>query len=387
MPSSYLSLSGFYFFYFALLGIMVPYWTLYLKSFGFEAQVIGMLMATLHASRIFAPYLWGRLADETGQRLRIVRWGAAITWIIFLLVFWQNTAIGIGLVMLGFSFFWNAVLPQFEVITLGYLGERRHRYSQIRLWGSIGFILTVAGIGVVLDQISIQWIPVFMLLTMIGIWLTSLVVTDDGHKEAENSGKAGAEFWKVLNQSQVRAFFLVCFLVQLGHGAYYTFYSVLMVDLGYTRTDIGVLWAVGVIAEVIIFIFMHRMIERWGIRKIMLISLVLCVLRWTLIAWIPDQKWPMVFAQTLHAATFGSLHAVGIALVHHYFSQRSHGQGQAMYSSFGFGLGGASGALVSGFLWDAAGSQWAFGFSALVSLVAIVLALIWIYPEKVQQNN
>ncbi|MFW1676298.1 MFS transporter [Pontibacter sp. JAM-7] len=383
----YLKLSGFYFFYFALLGIMVPYWTLYLKSFGFEAQVIGVLMAILHGSRIFAPYLWGRLADETGQRLKIVRWGAAITWCVFLLIFWQASALGIGLVMLGFSFFWNAVLPQFEVITLGHLGERKHRYSQIRLWGSVGFIITVAGVGVLLDWVSVRWLPWMMLLAMVGIWLSSLWVAEPAQQSVATKGSAGQAFRAVLRQPQVKAFFLICLLVQLGHGAYYTFYSVLMVDLGYTRTEVGALWAIGVIAEVVVFVFMHRMIESWGVRNIMIGSLVLCVVRWLLIALIPDQKLPMLFAQTLHAATFGCLHAVGIALVHQYFSQRSHGQGQAMYSSFGFGVGGSLGALLSGFLWDAAGPQWTFGLSALVSVVAIVLAVIWIYPEKVQQNN
>jgi PPP family 3-phenylpropionic acid transporter len=107
--NSYVRLSGFYFFYFALLGALVPYWSLYLTSFDFDAKTIGTLMALLQVSRIIAPNLWGWVADRSGKRVEIVRFGAFMTCIIFIAMFWQDTALGIGLVMLAFSFFWNAV--------------------------------------------------------------------------------------------------------------------------------------------------------------------------------------------------------------------------------------------------------------------------------------
>ncbi len=385
----YLRLSGFYFFYFALLGALVPYWSLYLASHDFDASTIGSLMALLHLSRIVAPNLWGWLADRSGKRVQIVRFGALMTCLIFIAMFWQDTALGIGLVMLGFSFFWNAVLPQFEVITLQQLGAQKARYSQVRLWGSVGFILTVVGIGAVLDYISIRWLPALLLVVMIMIWLNTLLIpmVKNVQPSAENQSGQEQRFLALLMRPQVIAFFVICFLVQFGHGAYYTFYSVLMVDIGYSRTEIGLLWAIGVVAEVIVFIYMHRMLQRWGIRTVMIASLVLCVIRWSLIGVIPENLPLMLVAQTLHAATFGCLHAVGIALVNHYFTERTSGQGQALFSSFGFGLGGALGAYASGMLWQDFGPTLTFGASAFASLVAIVLAVIWIYPEKVQQNN
>lgn len=386
--NTYTRLSGFYFFYFALLGAMVPYWSLYLKSFEFSAQTIGTLMALLHFSRIIAPNLWGWLADRSGRRVEIVRFGALMTCIMFVAIFWQDGALGIGLVMLSFSFFWNAVLPQFEVITLSRLGERRNRYSQIRVWGSIGFIVAVAGIGALLDWISISWLPWLMLLLMLLIWINTLLIPvneQPAHTPIDTHRQGG--FLHQLMRPQVIAFFAICFLVQFGHGAYYTFYSVLLDDIGYSRTEIGLLWALGVVAEVVVFIYMHRLLQRWGIRRIMLVSLGLCVLRWLLIGALAEHLWLMLLAQILHAATFGALHAVGIALVHHYFSERTQGQGQALFSSIGFGLGGAIGAFCSGLLWDDFGALTTFALSAAASFVAIVLALIWIWPEKAQQNN
>lgn len=380
---SYMRLSGFYFFYFALLGALVPYWSLYLTSFDFDAQTIGSLMALLQLSRIVAPNLWGWMADRSGRRVEIVRFGALMTCLMFLGIFWQDTALGIGLVMLAFSFFWNAVLPQFEVITLSQLGKNQAGYSRIRLWGSIGFIVTVAGIGVLLDYIEISWLPWILLILMICIWLNTLFIPPlqkQCNEEAVHTDRRS--FTQLLFRPQVITFFVICFLVQFGHGAYYTFYSVLMVDVGFSRSEIGVLWAIGVIAEVIVFIYMHWMIQRWGLRNIMLVSLGLCVLRWALIGSVPDHLGLMLFAQTLHAATFGSLHAVGIALVHHYFNDKTYGQGQALFSSVGFGLGGALGAYISGLLWDDFGAFYVFGLSSMVSVCGVLLAVIWIRPER-----
>ena len=381
--NSYVRLSGFYFFYFALLGALVPYWSLYLTSFDFDAKTIGTLMALLQVSRIIAPNLWGWVADRSGKRVEIVRFGALMTCIIFIAIFWQDTALGIGFVMLAFSFFWNAVLPQFEVITLEALGDEKNRYSQVRLWGSIGFIITVVGIGALLDYVEIDYLPWALLALMLAIWLNTLLIPKPTPQVVSSTGKQGSSgFIKLLLRPQVIAFFVICFLVQFGHGAYYTFYSVLMVDVGYSRTEVGLLWAVGVVAEVVVFIYMHWMIKRWGIRAIMIVSLLMCVMRWFLIGVVPESLLIMLFAQTLHAATFGCLHAVGIALVHQYFTTQTHGQGQALFSSIGFGLGGALGAVVSGFLWDDYGAFYTFALSAGASLIAVILALLWIYPEK-----
>ncbi len=86
---------------------------------------------------------------------------------------------------------------------------------------------------------------------------------------------------------------------------------------------IGV-WAWGVAAEVILFLRMHRLLQRFGARGVLLASLGLAVLRWLLIGNFVDSLAVQIFAQTLHAATFGAFHAAAIHLVHHYFSGRQN---------------------------------------------------------------
>jgi len=160
-----------------------------------------------------------------------------------------------------------------------------------------------------------------------------------------------------------------------------------MDSLGYSRTEIGLLWSVGVVAEVLIFILMPKLIGGLGLRKLMISSLLLCVLRWLLIGLVPENLPLMLFAQTLHAVSFGVLHAVGIALVHHYFSPSNHGQGQAMFSSFGFGVGGALGALCSGMMWESLGAAATFSVAAVAVFIAAICATIWIKPENCAETN
>lgn len=379
----YIRLSGFYLFYFALLGSLVPYWSLYLQSFGLTAQMIGILMALLHLSRVIAPNIWGWLADKSGQRLRIVRYGSCLTWIVFIAIFWQTTALGIGVVMLLFSFFWNAVLPQFEVLTLQHLGASRDRYSRVRMWGSIGFVLAVVGTGALLDFIDIRWLPALALVLMILIWVSTLTVS--APKEPKDVLHPCKSLWSILSVPQVQVFLLVFFLIQFSHGPYYTFYSLMLQELGYSRAQIGQLWAVGVVAEIVLFMLMPVLFRHFSLRALMLISIVLCGVRWFLIAFFADQLVLLLLAQLFHAASFGSLHAVGIALVYYYFSHNTQGRGQALLSSAGFGAGGAAGAVLSGMLWGSWGGPGTFLAAGLISLIALLLAYIWIHPERFNQ--
>lgn len=371
----YWRLSGFYFFYFAALGALLPYWGLYLKQLGFEPLAIGELMAVPMATKFLAPYVWGWLGDRLGQRISIVRLGSMLTTLIFLGVFWLTGFWELALIMALFSFFWNAVLPQFEVITLSYLGEQVARYARIRVWGSVGFILIVILLGMAVDRYG----PAVVLPVLLGlyamIWVSSLLIADPSN---ERPAEDQSPILSIIKIPAVIAFFTVCFFLQMGHGAYYTFYSIYMEAEGYSKTLIGQFWAVGVIAEVIVFIFMHHLLHRFGARNILMASLLLAALRWLLIGNFPQDLVLILFAQILHAATFGTFHAAAIHLVHHYFTGQHQGRGQALYSSLSFGAGGAMGSLVSGSLWSTAGPAVTFGVSAFVSILAFLIAWRWV---------
>ena len=367
----YWRLSGFYFFYFAALGALIPFWGLYLQSLDFSAIEIGQLMAVLMATKIVAPYLWGWLGDHLGHRMRIVRLASLVSAVVFAGMFWAQGFWWVAATMALFSFFWNASLPQFEVITFSFLGARIKRYAHIRVWGSIGFVLSVALLGVLVDVRGARVILAVVFGLYIGIWLASLLVRDpDSEPHPETQPAIAA----VLSKPAILAFFAAVFFMQMGHGAYYTFYSIYMEGYGYSKTLIGQLWALGVLAEVVLFVFMHHVLQRWGGRQVLIFSLLVAAVRWVMVGVFPESLLLMLVAQLLHAATFGAFHASAIHLVHHYFRGRHKGRGQALYSSLSFGAGGAVGSLLSGYAWEALGPTETYLIATAVSLMGAFVA-------------
>ncbi|MFW6350110.1 MAG: MFS transporter, partial [Thiohalospira sp.] len=152
-------LSAFYLFYFAVLGTLVPYWPVYLDHLAFSSAEIGGLMALVMATKIVAPNFWGWLADRSGRRMPWVRGGSLLGLLAFAFVALAGGFWSLAAVMLAFSFFWNAVLAQFEANTFNHLQGNEARYSHIRLWGSVGFILTAVGLGPLLDLHGAALVP------------------------------------------------------------------------------------------------------------------------------------------------------------------------------------------------------------------------------------
>ena len=368
----YWRLSGFYWFYFASLGVIVPFWSLYLNSLGFEAREIGELMAILMATKIVAPYLWSWIADHTGHSMRIIRLASIASTVAFLGVFFKSDFWWLVIVMLLFSFFWNATLPQFEANTMNHLGKDTHKYSVVRLWGSLGFVVSVILIGSMLDEYGYQLVPISVFVLYVLITILSFMVSDapQQHPHIEN-----VSIINVIKQPHVIALLAICFLMQMSHGPYYTFYSIYLKEYNYSSNALGWLWALGVIAEIVLFMFMHKLMPKYGPRLLLIVALILTTLRWLLIGHYVEIFWIIILAQCLHAASFGLYHAVGIELFHRNFKGKLQGRGQALYSAISFGAGGAVGTLISGAYWDAYSAQVIFGSAAATSLIALLVVL------------
>jgi len=384
-PSSaaipYWRLSSFYFFYFAVVGALIPYWGVYLKSLGYTSQDVGVISAIILATRIVAPNFWGWLADKTQQRLRIIRQGSAVACLFFAGVLINHEYSWLIFVVSCYTFFWHAVLPQFEVITLAYLENQYQRYGQIRLWGSIGFMATVVGLGWLFDYLPVRFLPVAILSFLTLIFLSSLTLTRRlGNRHSESS----AGFLSLVMQPAMISFLVSGFLLQLAHGPYYTFYSLyLQENYGYTSTATGLLWALGVLAEVGIFLVMPKIMHNFSVRNLLLISFFMAGIRWCLIGYCANWLWMLIFAQLLHAFSFGTAHAASIEIVRTHFKGAHQGQGQALYSSFSFGMGGAVGALVGGLLWDHSASL-TFVVASIASFSAFIIAFFGLHLNKVR---
>ena len=368
----YWRLAGFYFFYFAVLGALVPYWGLYLKSIGFTPVDIGSLMAVLMLSRIVAPNVWAYIADHRDDRMRVVRVASFLTMLLFTGVFAATSFWWLALVMLTFSFFWHASLPLIEVQVMHHTRNKPGAYGRVRLWGSLGFIASVAALGPVLDAAGPWWILPALIALMAGIWLYSLTLPESemaGHME-----HAGP-FMKVVMRPEILAFLVACLLMQVSHGPYYTFYSIYLEGHGYSKTVIGLLWAYAVVCEIGVFLVMPRILAQVSVRTVLLVSFALAAARWLMIGYFPDSLAWLILAQTLHAASFGTFHAAGMQMVYKFFVGKHQHRGQAVYSTVAFGVGGAVGSYYSGHTWETLGPDLTFAIAAGAAALAFVVAL------------
>ncbi len=366
------TLSAFYLAYFAYVGAYSPYFGLYLQSIGHDAAAIGLLLSAQQVMRIVAPNLWAAIADRTGRRAHWIRLALAgglvcMGGLFLTSAFWP---LFVFLALIGF--FTNAALPLFETLTFAHLKDDLGRYGRIRLWGSIGFVLAVMGVGALLDLLSIEALLWISMLPLAGALLVSLAVPD---AIVNRHAQAALPIWPVLRQPAVMALFGACFLNCMAHGPLYNFYSIHLTDHGYGKTAVGVLWSIGVVAEILLFLVMPRLLKRWHASQIFAASFAFGTLRFVLIGWGADQVWLMVLAQLMHAATFGAYHAAALGMVNTWFPDSMRSRGQALYMSLSFGAGGMIGGIGSGFLWQSVGPGWTLTGSSLVCLLGLVLAL------------
>ena len=365
-------LSRFYFFYYFFVGSFVPYWGIYLQSENFSPSSIGILLSLFQISRIVAPNFWGWLADHTGHRVKWIKLTSFLGLIGFIGIFWAKGFFWIFLVMSALSLFTSSTLPLAESLTLAHLATTDGHYSRIRLWGSIGFIVASLFLGYLIDLQGINILLWVLLITQAIIFFLSNTIPEA--KEIHHK-KNDLSIWKIIKTPSVVALLIGCTLMVSAHGVLYNFYSIYLKEHGYSSAAIGWLWAVGVICEIFIFMLMPKILRRYSLKTILLISLFLGVIRFILIGASPDQFYLLLIAQMFHAATFGSFHAASIEVIAYFFKGRNQSRGQAIYNSVAYGIGGTIGGLGGGYLIQYLGGQLGFMIAAISPLIGFIV--IW----------
>src|SRR3954468_11059337 len=179
----YWRLAGVYFFYFAYLGAFSPYFSLYLSELGIAAGGIGAIMSLPQLVRIFAPHLWGWLADRSGHRLRVAKVCTVIGTAVYCGLFAASDFDALYAVVLLMTFFLSAALPQVEAATLSHLGDNSAQYGRIRVWGSVGFIGAVLIVGYMLDALPIRVLLWIMLAILFATTLLLMQVPEPSQSE------------------------------------------------------------------------------------------------------------------------------------------------------------------------------------------------------------
>ena len=358
-------LGSLYGLYFAVVALSIGWFGPYFQSLGFSASEIGIAIGVLTGSKIIAPYLWGTLGDFLPNRLRVVQIGIVGSTFAAGLLLLDVDFLGLCLVLALFGVFWNAIIAQFDTLTLEYLGDDHHLYSSIRVWGSIGFIAMMLASGWLFSDVEygiLPWLIITGLLVSVAISMTL-----PGHGRARSAENTDEGIRSRLTNTSVLIFFVVASLNQLTHGPLNVFFTLYVQDHGYTAFQAGQLWALGVLAEVILFFVLPRFIRTLDLRVLLTISLALGSMRWILIGAYPDVVWLVIVLQLLHAFTFGAIHSVSIEFIRRWFPGKLSGRGMALYSGCVFGIGGSLGATLSGLAWESFGGSTTFLCAGLIT--------------------
>ncbi|WP_130804787.1 MFS transporter [Acinetobacter ihumii] len=365
-------LGGFYFCYYAIVGTFMPYWNLYLEGQGFNYQEIGVLSSIAIITRFFAPLVWGWIADKSGKRMLLVRiatWMEACIWFAIFII--PNSFQSVALLMLIFSFFQNAILAQFEGVTLFWLGDKRiEYYGKVRKWGSVGFIVSVFGIGALLDVIPIAMLPIILLCVAFLAFVWSFSIHEPHH--APNSQRQLEPLLPILKRPAVMAFFAIELILLFSHAPFYSFYSNFLKEVGFSTTQIGFLWSIGVIAEIVMFAYAHVFLSRFSLQQLVSLCLIMTSLRWMITGIFSSSFIAQLGAQTIHAFSFGLFHLIAMRMIFQNFSAAQQGRGQAVYSTM-WGIGVASGSILAGHYWKAFGGSMMFFMASILVLLGLLL--------------
>ena len=362
--------------YFAHIGFFNPYLPLWLKELGLGLVAISLLTAVQSATRLVAPYAWGWLSDHTGERVKLLRYGASAALLISCGLwlpggFWWLAGV-LGLMFLHTS----AMMPMSEAAMAHLVSSggsfNARRYGRVRLWGSLGFLITAFAAGAWFERYGMGHFPAWTVLSLLAVvasvwWLPDLKEAVPAHEKKQPIGP-------LLRKPPVRWFFIAVFFHVLSHMGIYIFFSLYLDALGYSKTMIGLLWAVSVLVEIAWFFTQSRWLPAFSLTAWLVLCALAAVLRMGLTAaW--AGLWPvLLLAQALHGLTFAAHHAVCIALLSHHFPGLQRGRGQALYAVLGYGLPGVLAGLGGGVLSARFGLASVFWVALLSSVLATLSA-------------
>jgi PPP family 3-phenylpropionic acid transporter len=360
--------------YYGSIGIFNPFAPLWYQSLGLPLVTIGLLVSLLSWTRLFAPFLWGAVADRSGQRVGLIRMAALACWVSALGLLLPLSAAGLMLAVFLMYFFNAAVTPLNEALIAAELqatgGVDPKRYGRVRLWGSAGFLVTVSACGWWFDWLGMQAFPYTVVgglaLLVLAAWrLPRRAPSHAAHDPAPPLAPT-------LRRPEVRWFFAAMFFTVLAHAALYAFYSLYLTELGYSKGEVGALWAISVVVEIAWFALQGRWLHQRHLHHWLILAGLVTALRFAGTAALGASLAAMLALQCLHAITFAAQHTACVGLLARYFPGRLQGRGQALYVVLGYCISGVLGSLAGAWLAQGQGYSACFWAAAVCGLIGAV---------------
>ncbi len=378
-----LRLALFYAALFAFVGVAMPYWPVWLAHRGLDAAEIAMLMAAATWIRIGVPSAIAHAADRRGARKPAMATLAAAAFAAHLLFLAADGFAALLLVSALAAAAFTPLIPMTENLTLLAARERRLDYGRVRLWGSIAFVAGAFGGGWALDEVGPPSVLAMVLVSLLAAAAAAFALPDIRLPPARHP----LPVWALVKRPDMLLFLAAAALIQSSHAVYYVFSTLAWREAGIDDRLIGLLWAEGVAAEILLFALGGGLAARLGPTALLGIGAVAGVLRWSALALTAD-LWVLVPAQALHALTFGAAHLGAMQFLARRVDASRSASAQALYSgvTMGLALGGAT--LLAGALYAraGAGAYWAMALMAAAGGLA-ALALSRFTPDGSQRRE
>lgn len=361
--------------YFAHIGFFNPYLPLWLKDMGLSLVAISVLVSLQSASRLVAPYVWGWLSDRTGRRSGLLRYGATASAVLALGLWIDGGFAWLFLVLFLLFCHTSGMMPMSEALLTQWVSREgrfdSRRYGRVRVFGSIGFLVTVIAAGWWFERFGMDQFPLITLLTIGAVaWSAWRLpsVRDPAPDPQEH-----VSVRPLLRRRSVQWFFVAAFFHVLAHISIYVFFSLYLDELGYSKTTIGLMWALSVLVEIAWFFTQSRWLPALTLGAWLVVCAAVMAIRMGLTAGAAELLWVLVLAQCLHAITFATHHTVCIAWLSQHFPGSLRGRGQALYTVIAYGLPGVLGGVLGGLIsshWGLVSVFWLSVPMAALSMVA-----------------
>lgn len=327
----------FYFLFYGLQGISIPFLPLWLASQGLDKDAIGLIVATAFLPKILSAPALAHAADLTGRLRLLIALPLAGTGLLFACYPWQQSPGWMFWTTLGVNLLLPAVQPVLDRIALAGSRGGRPLYTTVRVWGSLGFAaLTLVGGHVIraTGPLAIILMSVALALACVAC-LRALDVSDAPPRRAHSGQR-----WpllQVLRQRPVVLCILAASLTQASNGFLYSYATLYWTDHGLSTSDIGLLWTVGVGAEVLFFFLALRILPVLGPQRLIWISAAMTALRWLGLAAFVELPVLLAF-QLLQAFTLGGNNSAIMAYISRQVPAHCQTSAIALYTMLSGGI-------------------------------------------------
>ncbi|HEY8874637.1 MAG TPA: MFS transporter [Stellaceae bacterium] len=362
---------------FLVVGIQLPFWPVWLAGRGLDAHQIALVFAAAIWAKVIATPLLGALADRLGRR-RAVMIALAASACAAYAGLWPITGFGALLALnLIAGMAQSALMPLGDSITLAAVRDDGLDYGRVRVWGSVSFIVAAIGSGAALalgspgapggpadDQV------LFLVLAASAVLLVACIGIPGAARSALRVRSRWAALGRLAADRRFWLFVVSAAALQSSHQLYYGFGTLYWRGVGFSDTVIGMLWAEGVVAEIVLFWYSARFVARLGPLGLMALGGVAGIVRWSLMGVMPGLAAAAVL-QLLHALTFGASHLGAMHFMAKSVPPGAAASAQSLYAALSAGLGSGLVMLVAGALYAAYGGA-AYPFMALLSAAGLV---------------